>query len=57
MSTQPRRRKDDNGLDYAGARSYISSLALFIGIAAAIIGSWATVVGAMLVIFFCMAEW
>lgn len=51
------RRKDDAGIDYAGARSYMSSIALFIGIAAAIIGSWPTVAGAAIVIFVCTAEW
>ncbi len=51
------RRKDDHETDYAGARSFMSSIALFIGIGAAIVGSWATVAGAMLVIFLLMAEW
>lgn len=51
------RRKDDYGIDYMGARSYMSTIALVIGIGAAIVGSWATVAGAMLVIFLLMAEW
>lgn len=55
--TNHQRRKDDRDLDYAGARSYISSIALFIGISAAIVGSWPTVAGAAIVIFVCSAEW